>query len=760
MPDEEILYDVLGPSNLVGWTISFVQLPNGDLFAVNYVQNSSTAITQSEIEFLAPGEDSIVDVTSEAVSGPLPANIGSMPLIDELYVGDNALPDLILPEGGPDQAPWSGGQVRVLAPNADGQYVDVTGELTQDTAYIHRASTGEINGQAAIVVDMVNNQVGNPAGIELLIANADGTFSNWSSHLPASYASMPDSANDVYTASAIGDFTGKGGDIFLGAERDIPNVLLENNGSGYFSAETINVATPTFADGGWGSAVYALATKFDGDTNEDLIVVYADSTYGGPNSNPTGNAYYLQFLKGDGHGGFTDVTAQDFPNQPKFIDGFGDNAWVEAIQPITLNGENDLILYLANGSPEILLDNGKGVYSLSPAQVYNNASVADYGPDLIGATWGVDNGVGGFFGYTNGNQWVFAPITTAYLNPTQSTLNQPLASHLYLYGDGAAAATAASLAQTYDTNISVTFDELYLPGTTHTVDLIVNGVDIGPQNVVENYGFTNNGQEFTPAETLTFRVPGLDSISSLQINEDSNNDVVNLYVADVNVDGVDLGNQTTWTSDHSQTVSASTWNAAINPAIGTASDPIDVVATGTGVTAYVLGDVADYTITGAFSSTIQLAESAGLNQNATLTNVAQVAFSDYTLVFDLHSSEDQLVYELYQAAYDRVPDNAGYRYWATVATANQMTPLQLADQFLAAPEFTQLYGANPTNLQYVTELYTNVLGRAPDQAGLNYWVGQANAGQPRDQLLIDFATSPENVSLIGPHIADGYWTTH
>jgi hypothetical protein len=130
------------------------------------------------------------------------------------------------------------------------------------------------------------------------------------------------------------------------------------------------------------------------------------------------------------------------------------------------------------------------------------------------------------------------------------------------------------------------------------------------------------------------------------------------------------------------------------------------------------------------------------------------------VVFDLQSSEDLLVYELYQAAYDRPPDNAGFRYWANEADAESLTALQLADQFLAAPEFTQKYGANPSNQAFITELYTNVLDRSPDQAGLAYWLGQANAGQPRDQLLVDFATSAENVQLIGAHTANGYWTTH
>lgn len=153
-----------------------------------------------------------------------------------------------------------------------------------------------------------------------------------------------------------------------------------------------------------------------------------------------------------------------------------------------------------------------------------------------------------------------------------------------------------------------------------------------------------------------------------------------------------------------------------------------------------------------------IATVSGSGLSATLTGVQAAQFSDGAWVFSETSQRDLLVYELYQAAFDRIPDEAGYLYWAHVADTTSTTGLQFADAFLAAPEFAQLYGANPTNLQYITELYTNVLGRAPDQAGLDYWVAQANAGQPRDQLLIAFATSPENVNLIGSHVSNGYWT--
>jgi Domain of unknown function (DUF4214) len=166
--------------------------------------------------------------------------------------------------------------------------------------------------------------------------------------------------------------------------------------------------------------------------------------------------------------------------------------------------------------------------------------------------------------------------------------------------------------------------------------------------------------------------------------------------------------------------------------------------------------LAQYTVVDS-QETVGVSNSNGL-QN-TLINVQQAAFADFTLVFDLHSSEDLLVYELYQAAYNRIPDNSGFRYWANTADAHSLGALTLADIFLQAPEFSQKYGQNPSNSTYVHELYSNVLDRAPDAAGFNYWLAQANLGQPRDQLLVDFATSPENVTLIGQHISNGYWTT-
>ena len=68
--------------------------------------------------------------------------------------------------------------------------------------------------------------------------------------------------------------------------------------------------------------------------------------------------------------------------------------------------------------------------------------------------------------------------------------------------------------------------------------------------------------------------------------------------------------------------------------------------------------------------------------------------------------------------------------------------MQLADFFTASPEFAATYGALD-NTAFVTLLYNNVLGRAPDPAGLSGWVGLLQGGMSRGQVLLGFSDSVE-----------------
>lgn len=103
------------------------------------------------------------------------------------------------------------------------------------------------------------------------------------------------------------------------------------------------------------------------------------------------------------------------------------------------------------------------------------------------------------------------------------------------------------------------------------------------------------------------------------------------------------------------------------------------------------------------------------------------------------------IVRLYDAAFDRAPDPSGLDYWTDQMTSG-MTLETIASGFIASPEFASLYGSNPTDQQFVTLLYNNVLDRAPDAEGLAWWSGQLeNGSYTRPGTLLGFSESPENV---------------
>jgi serralysin len=102
------------------------------------------------------------------------------------------------------------------------------------------------------------------------------------------------------------------------------------------------------------------------------------------------------------------------------------------------------------------------------------------------------------------------------------------------------------------------------------------------------------------------------------------------------------------------------------------------------------------------------------------------------------------------AAFRRVPDAAGLDNWVAYVRAGNSLQ-SVADAFVASPEFQLTYGSLD-DTQYVTLLYENVLGRAPDPAGLQNWVNQLGAGATRGQVLIGFSESHEGIALFAPKV--------
>jgi len=126
----------------------------------------------------------------------------------------------------------------------------------------------------------------------------------------------------------------------------------------------------------------------------------------------------------------------------------------------------------------------------------------------------------------------------------------------------------------------------------------------------------------------------------------------------------------------------------------------------------------------------------------TVMNVERIRFADVAVAFDINSHAGD-VYRLYQAAFDRHPDLAGLGYWIKAAD-NGVSMVTMSSAFENSPEFQAKYGASIDNNAFLTALYNNVLHRAYDQAGFDYWMNALSNGTSREQALAYFADGSEN----------------
>ena len=136
----------------------------------------------------------------------------------------------------------------------------------------------------------------------------------------------------------------------------------------------------------------------------------------------------------------------------------------------------------------------------------------------------------------------------------------------------------------------------------------------------------------------------------------------------------------------------------------------------------------------------------------TLVNVERLMFADTGVALDTSGVGGQ-AYRVYKAAFNRTPDVGGLGFWISGMDGGASLNT-VAQGFVNSAEFKSVYGASPTNAQIVTRFYDNVLGRAADSGGYNFWLGVLNSGNANvAQVLASFSESAENqagvIGLIG-----------
>ncbi|WP_426944371.1 cellulase family glycosylhydrolase [Pseudomonas oryzihabitans] len=93
------------------------------------------------------------------------------------------------------------------------------------------------------------------------------------------------------------------------------------------------------------------------------------------------------------------------------------------------------------------------------------------------------------------------------------------------------------------------------------------------------------------------------------------------------------------------------------------------------------------------------------------------------------------IQQLYLAYMGRASDLAGLQYWANRVASGEMNVAQIAASFTESPEYRGQY-QGLDNAALVSKVYTNVIGRSAETAGLNYWVGELNNGNVKPQTLV------------------------
>ena len=99
---------------------------------------------------------------------------------------------------------------------------------------------------------------------------------------------------------------------------------------------------------------------------------------------------------------------------------------------------------------------------------------------------------------------------------------------------------------------------------------------------------------------------------------------------------------------------------------------------------------------------------------------------------------------LYVAVFRRPPDLDGYRYWIN-RRSEGLSLIDIADYFATSPEYSERY-EHLSFGDFLDLLYSDVLGRAPDEQGRQYWLERledANDPVTRGSIIAYFSESEE-----------------
>jgi serralysin len=119
----------------------------------------------------------------------------------------------------------------------------------------------------------------------------------------------------------------------------------------------------------------------------------------------------------------------------------------------------------------------------------------------------------------------------------------------------------------------------------------------------------------------------------------------------------------------------------------------------------------------------------------------------------LRDDDAAQVARLYDTTLGRLPDADGLVSW-TNALKSGVSLAEISKGFTNSTEFQQQYGSLD-NAGFMALLYSNVLDRQPDSAGMAVWTESMSSGKARADVVVEFSESAEHQNLCAPFIDNG-----
>ncbi|SCP97494.1 beta-N-acetylglucosaminidase domain-containing protein [Anaerobium acetethylicum] len=112
---------------------------------------------------------------------------------------------------------------------------------------------------------------------------------------------------------------------------------------------------------------------------------------------------------------------------------------------------------------------------------------------------------------------------------------------------------------------------------------------------------------------------------------------------------------------------------------------------------------------------------------------------------DINPNLTMYVNRLYAKALGREAEADGLNYYAEKILAGEVTPIQVAQNFIFSDEFRD---KNLSDADYIKTLYRTFLGREFEQGGLDYYLEKIESGTSKEEILSGFAHSPEFTGIV------------